>query len=138
MSFETSHIKYGRIGSATILGYCLLIPSFTFVLTAPSIYDQKLYTLANMVQFHLIYTIPITGTLIMYGLLIYALKKKKRVSEAVNLRLKAMARMTQGIVIGLVVCNVPLILWTQVYLVKMMQCKKDEFINSGFGVKNIC
>ena len=138
MSFETSHIKYGRIGSATILGYCLLIPSFTFVLTAPSIYDQQLYTLANMIQFHLIYTIPITGTLIMYGLLIYALKKKKRVSEAVNLRLKAMARMTQGIVIGLVVCNVPLILWTQVYLVKMMQCKKEEFINSGFGVKNIC
>ena len=135
MSFESSHIKYGKIGSAMIFSFCFIVPSITFVLTAPSIYDQKLYTVFNMIVFHIIYTIPITGTLIMYGMLIYALRNKKHVAETTAMRLKSMANMSQGIVIGLVVCNVPLILWTQVYLVKMMQCKKEEFINSAFGVK---
>ena len=58
-------------------------------------------------------------------------------AEATTMRLKSMANMSQGIVIGLVVCNVPLIVWTQIYLVKLMQCKKEEFISSAFGVHNV-
>ena len=99
----------------------------------PSVYDENAYIIANGIQFHVIYTLPIIATVIMYGILLYTLKKKTDVSEATSMRLKSMSKMTQGVVVGLIVCNVPLILWVQYWIVMLKQGNSDAVFKSTFG-----
>ena len=47
----------------------------------------------------------------MYVVLLYILKKKTDVNEATNKKKKSMAKMIQGVVICLVICNLPTMIW---------------------------
>ena len=137
MGFENTHEKLSKIGSLIIWSFCLFVPSIVFVLTVPSIYDQRVYALAILIQCHVIYTVPIIATISMYVMLLRTLKKKTNsdMNEETRMRLTSMAKMTQGIVVGLIVCNVPLILWMQYWLVMLSQGNGDAVFESTFGVK---
>ena len=108
-----------------------------FVLTVPGIYDPSIYFIAIGVQIHVIYTFPIITTVIIYGTLLYTLKKQSdtAMSEVTNRRLRSMANMTKGVVAGVIVCHVPLILWVHYWLVTLNQENSDAVFKSTFGVK---
>ena len=140
MDYEDKHETIGRISTISIWSLALIVPSIIFIISLPDIYTLDVWVRGRVVAFQLLQTFPLLCTTIMYAILLYILKKKTDVSEATNKKKKSMAKMIQGVVICLVICNLPMMLWILWWgemLKKGTEEAREVVFNTAFGVNNI-
>ena len=84
--------------------------------------------------FFVVYAFPVIATVIIYGMLLYTLKKQTSITERTRKRTRSMSKMTQGVVIAVIVCNVPLMLWAQYWIVMRKQGNDEAVFETTIGV----
>ena len=130
--------KLSNIISVTIGLVLLLISLIGFILSFNSSYNKTPYIICKVSAFHIFFTLPILSTLIMYGVLLCALKQN---ADTISTQLREtkdfMAKLTKGVVICLIVCNMPYIIWAQYLAVKYPNGDfAANVFNTNFGVRN--
>ena len=93
--------------------------------------------MAGGILFHVTYAFPTIATVIIYGTLLYTLKKKAGITEATRMRMRSMSKMTQGVVVAVIVCNAPLMLWAEYWIVMEKLGDDEAVLKTTFGVHNI-
>lgn len=116
MTYKTAHKKISRIGCIVIWCTSFLVPSIAFIFQLPSLFDPVVLTetTSYVIVGIVLGVFPTLLTIISYVASLYALKQKTVSSDQARKTIKSTSRMFGGIVIGLVVCNVPGILFTVV------------------------
>ena len=137
MDYELTHKKVSHIGCMLIWTISLLLPLLDFLLTLPSVYNSKVYGAAAGFQFLVFFIGPTISTVIIYGLLLCTLTPETTINEATASRMKGMAKMTRGIVIGLLVCNVPGIIFNIYLIMTVLQGREYETFNSPVAVRHL-
>ena len=142
MNYTTKHERIERIGRITIWVVSVIIPALIFLLSLPYFYDVDLWVGCRIVGFHALFTLPILSTIVMYFMLVYTLKKKMEKTEITNVitntcnntrnQMKNMTRMTRGVVICLLICNLPMMAWAQWWGL-MLQKGTEEAMKEVFG-----
>ena len=140
MSYEDKHEKVGRISTISIWSLSLIVPSIIFIVSLPDMYSLEVWIGMRIFGFQVLQTIPLFSTTVMYVRLLYILKKTKDVNEATNKKKKSMAKMIQGVVICLVICNLPTMIWI-LWWGEMLKQGTEEarrvVFDTAFGVHNI-
>ena len=141
-SYESMHEKLSRFGSFTIWGFSLVVWSLPLIASCPSVYDRNLYLATNFISFHVTHTIPILATVIMYFVLLWVLKKTPELSSSSSKKKKQLMTMVRGVVVGLLICNLPYIAWVGYIGAKAKDPVKgdkefEKVFTTGFGVKLI-
>ena len=116
IGYDTLHQKIGIIGSIAIWVFSLLLNLIPMIISLPPYFEGSLYNSAHLWVFRLCSSVPVLLTLFLYGLLLYKVKQiggghDTSTSQLVKRQLAQMANMIQGIVIWVVICNVPYIAW---------------------------
>ena len=135
MDYGPIHKKVSRIGCILIWTISLLLPLLDFLLTLPSVYNSKVYGAAAGFQFLVFFIGPTFSTVIIYCLLLCNLNPETTISEATSSRMRGMAKMTRGIIIGLLVCNVPGIIFNIYLIMMILQGKTYETFSSTVAVR---
>ena len=135
MSYERTHERVSRIGCIVIWVMSLALPSISFVISLPYFYNPKIYSIANLIESQALLTAPILLTVAIYVMLLCTLRPDTTAGDTTSIRMKALVKMTHGIVIGLVVCNVPGLAYLA-YLTTMLNKGKldDEIFKSNISV----
>ena len=123
MNFKSAHAKFSCIGSVIVWAVSLFVFLIPFVIC---IYDKNeinmVCTISHNVASHLLNTLPILATVIIYFILIWTLKHKTdTAATGTSLKKRSLAKMTKGIVVCLVACNLPYIALQQYVLVFYLQ-----------------
>ena len=114
MTFQTTHKKLSNIVSATIWIVLFLLGTISLIASFPPVYNKTAYTIGKIILNLIFWVFPLLATIIMYVVLLYTLKKDTNSTvESTQLRntKKTNAKLTKGVVICLVVCNAPYVLW---------------------------
>ena len=126
-----------HIGCIVIWSLSLLLPAITFIISLPYFYDPHLYNVFHILDAQVLMTAPILLTLAMYGTLLCTLNQQTTANSTnaeTSNQMKGLAKMTHGIVIGLVVCNVPGLAF-MIYLGTVaQQGKMEAFFKSNIAV----
>ena len=133
-SYESVLKPLSRIGCIVAWALPLLVSSTMFIVSLPPLYDINIYnTFVAIVNYGLL-AAPILLTVVIYVMLLWSLNQQTSIAEATNTQMKALAKMTRGVVAGLIVCNVPGMLYLA-YLVTMIgQGKGDDVFTSNIAV----
>ena len=127
MTYESIHKAMSRIGCILIWVVSFLLPTIAFILSLPDLYDPNMYSTVVAIEVHALLTVPILLTVLIYVVLLCTVHRhaaaNKRTSNATSIRMRALAKMTHGIVIGLIVCNVPGLIFFA-YFTKMIEAGK--------------
>ena len=107
MNYGTAHKTVSRFGYILSWVLSLLVPSVKFIVSFPSLYDVNIYNTFVAIETYGLMTAPIILTILLYAVLLCFLNQQVALSDAVISRMKALAKMTHGVVAGLIVCNVP-------------------------------
>ena len=138
LGFQAAHEKLVRYSRPIIWGVTSLIPLIGLILSIqlPNTFAYWFYL---SLQLDALYALPIFSTIIMYFVLLHTLKQKREevIIEATRMRLRTLAKMTKGIVVGLVVCNLPYLVWLQTYLALWCQNNGTILMENDFGVRLI-
>ena len=122
-----------------------------FVLSLPYFFVLNLWIGCHVVAFHVLFSLPIILTTLLYIMLVYTLKKKvantkitnsitNNCSNTTDHRKKSMAKVIQGVVICLIVCNLPMMAWVQWWGAMLQKGTKEaseEVFGTEFGVRII-
>ena len=94
----------------------LLIASIGYIL---SFFSLRKWQTSRVIAFHIFFSLPILSTIVMYGVLLHTLKQKADIeSNKTRETKKATAKLIKGVVICMVVFNVPYIaLWQYAHVV---------------------
>ena len=111
MSYESVHEAVTRICCISIWVLVLLICSITFIVSLPSIVDRNIYSAFEAIEHYGLLFAPILLTVIIYIMLLCTLDPQTAAGGATGIRMRALAKMTYGVIIGLIVCNVPGLLY---------------------------
>ena len=79
-------------------------------------------------------TAPIILTVLLYVVLLCSLKTPTAAHEATITQLKALAKMTHGVVAGLIVCNVPGLMYNAYIGAMIGQGRGDDIFRSTTSV----
>ena len=101
LSYQHVHILTSRICCIVAWVVPLFMSSTYFVVSLPGLYDLDTYITFVTIGKHGLVTAPFLLTVLLYAILLCSL------NQEANLLVKSFAKMTHGIVIGLIVCNVP-------------------------------
>ena len=112
MNFESVHAVVTRIGCITIWMMVLVICSIKFILSLPSISARSVYSAFESIEHYGLLTAPIVLTVIIYVMLLCTLDPQTAAGSATGTQMRELVKMTYGVVIGLVVFNVPGLLYT--------------------------
>ena len=109
LGYEAAHKKISRIACPIIWTLSLLLPLVVLIFSLPSVFDPGVFYIVMMGSMQILGAVPMVSTLIIYGILLYTLKKSKRVSltATTSKRMKSLERMTHGIIAALVLLNGP-------------------------------
>ena len=111
MTYQSVHKSVSRIGCIVIWTVSLIVPSIKFIVSLPVFYEANIAKIFDAIQNYGLMTAPILLTVLLYFMLLCSLKTQTaaRITthEATITRMKALAKMTHGVVAGLIVCNVP-------------------------------
>ena len=110
MNYKTAHKTIGRISSILIWTFSSFASLLVFILSLPSFHTPNIHILFVTV-FHLFHSLPILLTVILYAMLLYTIKQETDIRHTPYTTKRSFAKMTQGVVICLIICNVPYILW---------------------------
>ena len=126
IGYEEAHKKLSRIACPTIWIFSLLLPTIVLIFSLPSIFDAGVFHIVLMSSMQLLGAVPMVSTLIIYGILLYILKKRKSLTATTSKRMKSMERMTHGIIAALVILNAPGALFYMLTNKKGMTSIKSE------------
>ena len=132
----SAHNRLSNIISVAITIVLLLISLIGFILSFNPFYNKTPHTIYKIIAFHIFFTFPILSTLIMYAVLLHMLRQK-RDTDSTKFRKtkKSLAKLTKRIVICMVVCNMPFIIWVQYLGVKFPSGGFAENVfDTNFGV----
>ena len=104
MKFDTAHKQISRIGCPIIWAYSLIAPTIVVALSTCSFFDPRAAFLA---VYQIGGTIPDLLTIIIQTILLWTLRKTTTLSDEVDRRIKLMEKMITGMVIALIIFNVP-------------------------------
>ena len=104
MKFDTVHKQISRIGCPIIWAYSLIAPTIVVALSTCSFFDPRAAFLA---VYQIGGTIPVLLTIIIQTILLCTLRKTTTMSDVTGRHIKAMENMTKGMVIALIIFNVP-------------------------------
>ena len=138
LNYQNLHEKIGTVGSIIIWVVPVVVNTPILITTLPGLYEIKVVGITSITLFHVTHTAPIFATIIIYALLVYTLKQTHGDSEASITMKKSMAKMIQGIVVCLVVLNVPYIVWVQHISVLLFQDRIGEAFTTSSGVNCLC
>ena len=122
-----------------------------FVVSLPYFYVLNLWIGCHVVAFHVLFSLPIIATIVLYVMLVYTLTKEmdntkitnsitNSCSDTSDRRKKSMAKVIQGVVICLIICNLPMLAWVQWWgamLQKGTAEARKEVFGTEFGVRII-
>ena len=115
MYFEDVHKVVTRVGCITIWVVVLLICFITFLVSLPSVSDRSVYRILNTYIENIgLLGAPMLLTVIFYAMLLCTLNPETAVSSATSVQMRELVKMTYGIVIGLLVFNVPGLIYTAI------------------------
>ena len=143
MSYQRAHKPISRIGCTVAWAFPLLVSSTKLVVSLPSLYDFNLYNTFCMVVNYGLLVAPIMLTALVYVMLLCSLRQKSilnelvvgtSIADATNKRLKHLAKMTRGVVVGLIVCNVPGLAYSSYLVYRIWQEKSDKVFTWTFAV----
>ena len=86
-----------------------------------------------MVAFQATHTLPIFVTVMIYLNLLWILRKTAA-SKTTSIRKKSLARMVRGVVVGLLICNLPYIAWVGYIGALAKKGRFGDAFNTPFGV----
>ena len=152
LTFSTKHKRLSNIFSLiiwitlTLIGSVMFILSFLF--NEFNNIQEQTYNIIKCITFNIFFSLPILLTIITYGVLLYTLKKR---TSAISTQLRDLhiddtstdtiyastAKLTKRIVICLLLCNVPWILWIQYCGLKYPRGGAANVFDTIFGVWNI-
>ena len=112
MNFESVHEKVTRIGCVTIWTMVLVICSIKVILSLPSTFDRNAYNAVISIEHYGLVAAPLLLTVIIYVMLLCTLDPQTAAGSATGTRMRELVKMTYGIVLGLIVFNVPGLLYT--------------------------
>ena len=134
LRYESVHEAMSRIGCITIWVLSLLLPAISLITSLPYFYDPNIYSAVIDIAVYGLVTVPILLTVIIYAILLFTVKRKRiegnRLSHSTSKRMRALAKMTHGIVIGLIVCNVPGLLFMAYFTITMEHGNIDDIFKS--------
>ena len=147
LRFRTTHRNISNIISVSIWIALSLIASIGFI---SSFYSLKTGLTARVIAFHIFFSLPILSTIVMYGVLLHILKQKADIesnftenSQIVSQIIsktretkKSTAKLVKGVVICMIVCNLPWILWIQYLGVYINSRFARDVVNTNFGVRH--
>ena len=131
LTYDDAHEKIGRIGSIAIWSFALLVNLCPLIVSLPPIFDISKYGIAYVWTIRVSLSLPILLTLIMYGMLLYTLKQAKGVADLTNMAKRSVAKMIHGVVVSVVICNVPYVAWLE-HLCSLQF--SSEVFNTNSGV----
>ena len=112
MDFEDVHKVVTRIGCITIWVVVLLICLITFLVSLPSVSDRNVHIAFIAIEQYGLLGAPILLTVIFYVMLLCTLDPQTAASSGTGEKMRELVKMTYGVVIGLLVFNVPGLLYT--------------------------
>ena len=134
LSYYTAHDKIGHIGSILIWSFSLLVNLCPLIVSIPSNFEIPLYGNTHIWAIRISHSFPILLTLIMYGLLLRALKQETNADDSMNMIKENLAKMIRGVVLFVVICNVPYVAWFEYLIAMLNQGRTDEIFNTNIGV----
>ena len=140
-NYEGIHESMSRTGCILIWVVSLLLPTIAFVLSLPDIYDPDIFNTMVNIEVHALLTVPILLTVLIYAVLLWTVHRhagtESRVSNATRIRMRAFAKMTHGIVIGLIVCNVPGLMFFAYFTKMIEEGKTNDVYKSLLAVRTV-
>ena len=94
-----------------------LICSVKFIVSLPFTFHDGLYGAMVKIESSGLLIAPVLLTVIIYVILLCTLSPQRASSGATSIRMRALIRMTHGVVIGLLVFNVPGLLYTLIVMI---------------------
>ena len=134
MSYRSIHKAVSRIGCIFVWMFPVLVSSTKFILSLPPLYDVNVFRPFVMVENFVIVMAPILLTVFLYIILLCSLNPQSAITEGTITRMKALAKMTRGVVVGLIVCNVPGLAYWSYLVYTIWRGKSDEVFTSPFKV----
>lgn len=117
VSFKALHAKISRIGSIIVWTTPLFIFLVIFVMAVsipfPPDPNVDVVSICLSTARHICYSAPILSTIILYIVLLVTLRRDTGFANSAGERMKSLSKMTRGIVICMIVCNVPYLAWKQ-------------------------
>ena len=110
LSFEGTHKTVSIAGCIFIWVLSILVPSVQLIVSFPFLFDVDVYNTFIAIQTYGLLVAPITLTVFLYVMLQCSIKQRVALSDVATPQLKALSKMTHGIVAGLIICNVPALL----------------------------
>ena len=107
IGYEAAHKKLSRIACPFIWIFSLLLPTIVLIFSLPSIFDASVFHIVMQLSMHLLGSVPMVSTLVIYGILLYTLKKTKSQTATTSKRMKSLENMTHGVIAALVILNAP-------------------------------
>ena len=107
MSYEGTHKTISIAGCIFIWVLSILVPSVQLIVSFPFLFDVDVYNTFIAIQTYGLLVAPITLTVFLYVMLQCSIKQRVALSDVATPQLKALSKMTHGIVAGLIICNVP-------------------------------
>ena len=137
-NFEQPHEKVSRRGSRIIWAFVSIKNLFPFILKMLNYYKftdrPKLYNYVHVTAFHITRTVPMLLTIVLYIMLVCTLNQKNPTNAAVSRRKRDLYRMVKGVVICMVVFNVPYIaLWQYAHVVGWPKVLKSFWMVKYFN-----
>ena len=114
MSYGSVHEAVSRIGCITIWVLVFLISSIKFIVSLPSTFNRNIFNAVEGIESYGLLIAPILLTVIIYVMLLCTLNPQTAAGSATGIRMRELVKMTYGVVIGLIVCNVPALLYTTI------------------------
>ena len=111
IGYNSVHETVSRVGCITIWVSAILICFIKFIVCLPSIYDPTVYNVFVAIQNFGLLAAPVLFTVILYAVLLCTLDPKTAACGATATQMKELAKMTYGVIIGLLVCNMPGLLY---------------------------
>ena len=134
MSYKRSHKTVSIAGCILIWVLSILVPSLQVIVSLPSLYDVNVYNKFVAIDTYGLLAAPILLTVLVYVMLQCSIKQQVALNDAVKRRKKALAKMTHGIVAGLIICNVPGLLIYAYFSSKLDQGRSENFFESNTAV----
>ena len=135
LSYRSVHKQVSGIACIVAWVLPLLLSSITFIGALPPFYDVNVYNTFVTITNQLLVTFPILLTVLLYVMLMCSLNQQTSNNEGTMTQMKALASMTRGVVVGLLICNVPGLLYLA-YLINMQsKGRSDEFFTSNVAVR---
>ena len=138
MNYQMLHEKISHVGSIVIWCFPVVVNAPLVIMNLPGVYNLNAVRWTTIILLHVTHSIPILVTVIIYGMLLYTLRQPHSDANcASNPLKKSLSRLIQGVVVCLVVLNLPYIAWAQNLAVLWMENRQGESFTTNDGVKII-